>query len=101
MPDMIDWMSSFVYRSRGGWLMHTCMKALVVILSNKGLLLLPKHTESEGLPVVQPSTKVTPRVYLGVVYKALSAPFDPLTEAKEQAGYSSGHTMPGMLLSEV
>ena len=45
----------------------------------------PKHTESEGLPVVQPSTKVTPRVYLGVVYKALSAPFDPLTEAKEHA----------------
>ena len=40
MPDMIDWMSPFVYRSRGGWLMHTCMKALVVILSNKGLLLL-------------------------------------------------------------
>ena len=35
--------------------------------------------------MVQPSTKVTPRVYLGVVYKALSAPFDPLTEAKEQA----------------
>ena len=29
--------------------------------------------------------KVTPRVCLGVVYKALSAPFDPLTEAKEQA----------------
>ena len=45
----------------------------------------PKHTESEGLPVVQPSTKVTPRVCLGVVYKALSAPFDPLTEAREQA----------------
>ena len=40
MPHMIDWMSPFVYRSRGGWLMHTCMKALVVILSNKGLLLL-------------------------------------------------------------
>ena len=39
MPDVIDWMSPFVYRSRGGWLMHTCMKALVVILSNKGLLL--------------------------------------------------------------
>jgi hypothetical protein len=38
--DVIDWMSPFVHRSRGGWLMHTCMKALVVILSNKGLLLL-------------------------------------------------------------
>ena len=39
MPDMIDWMSPFMYSSRGGWLRHTCMKALVVILSNKGLLL--------------------------------------------------------------
>ena len=40
MPDVIDWIRPFVYRSRGGWLMHTCMKALVVILLNKGLLLL-------------------------------------------------------------
>ena len=44
MLDVIDWMSPFVYRSRGGWLMHTCMKALVIILSNKGLLLLVGNT---------------------------------------------------------
>ena len=35
--------------------------------------------------MVQPSTKVTPWIYLGVVHKTQSAPLGPLTEAKEQA----------------
>ena len=35
--------------------------------------------------MVQPATEVTPWVCLGVLYKALSAPLGPLTEAKEQA----------------
>ena len=28
--EMVYWMSSCVYRSRGGWLMHTCMQALII-----------------------------------------------------------------------
>ena len=53
-------------------------------LKDKPTLLPNCKKESEALPVVQPSTTVTPRVHVGVMHKALSAPLGPLTQAKEK-----------------